>query len=190
MVYGKANAAFQNFSKGFADTFNQTLQGMSNGFASFVTDLSDRFEKFGTFGQLSAMASRADNIFQEDVISTMSSLEAMQNAKPIMRRFIMANPTVRELFHKDRCFGYGEDYVDNHPGTLGEDHYDYRRVMDEVVFINDDDVFEVVNYGEELEEDEIELNIIEKRDIINTWEWCEYHMDKGNDVTDPEGGAL
>ena len=45
----------------------------------------------------------------------------------------MAQPDIRSLYHKGHCDGYSDTYVDMEPGLVGEQHYDYRRVMDGVV---------------------------------------------------------
>ena len=50
-----------------------------------------------------------------------------------MKRYIMANPHVREAYQEQRIAGYDGTYKDPFADDTIENHYDYRRVMNGVV---------------------------------------------------------
>lgn len=131
----------------------------------------------------------AKNIFHPNTILPLATLEELQTAQPIMQRWIMANPVIRELYHEQRCSGYIDTYVDMEPGRIGEDHYDYRRVTDGNIFFSPDRWYADV-YGEELKEGDVELNAIQQHMILSTWEVAEMFIEAGYDVTDNLGGKL
>jgi hypothetical protein len=86
-----------------------------------------------------------------------------------MQRWIMAEPTVRELYHDQRCDGFSDTYVDMEPGKVGEEHYDWRRVMSGVVRYDDDTVVAKF-YMDDLREGDRELDSWEKISIVGSWE--------------------
>jgi hypothetical protein len=86
-----------------------------------------------------------------------------------MQRWVMANPMVRELYHKQRCDGYSSTYTDVSPGDIKENHYDYRRTTDGVMLETTEGDYVTKWYIEELLPSDRHLTNSEKIDIINTW---------------------
>ena len=83
-----------------------------------------------------------------------------------------------------------DTYVDVEPKRIGDDHYDYRRVMDGVMVITDDDWYAKC-YVEELKEGDRDLSHGEKTDIIQTWSNLEYLIALNKeDPTSADGGFL
>lgn len=85
-----------------------------------------------------AALNQVRGFFKPDEIVNLTTIEDLQVAQAAMRRMIMANPVVRELYHKQRCDGYSDSYVDADPGKIGWDHYDYCRVMTGIVEVTDE----------------------------------------------------
>lgn len=123
-----------------------------------------------------------------NAIYPLKTLEEFQTAPPGMRRWIMANPTVRELNQKQLIQGYEGKYVDNDPDTIGNDNYDYRLVMDGIVNINKDSSY--TNFFDELKYGDRRLTLDEKIDILNTWDKLEDILKNTNeDPTNIYGGT-
>ncbi len=131
----------------------------------------------------------AKNIFHPNAIVPLHQLDELQLAQPVMQRYIMAFPEIRQLYQEQRCSGYVDTYVDMEPKRIAEDHYDYRRVTDGIVFFNEDGWHADI-YGEDLREGDKELNIIEQHQILGTWDIVKLFMDAGEDPTDMLGGKL
>lgn len=140
-----------------------------------------------------AMVRRIRNVFQADSVMSLETIEELQMAPPLMQRYIMANPVIRELHQEQRIDGYSDTYVDMYPKDKGEEHYDYRRVMNGVVKFEgegEDSTWTFRNYLDELVEGDRELTAGEQADIIGVWELAELFLEAGVDITNQYGGEV
>lgn len=129
------------------------------------------------------------NMWDTNEIHRLSLMTEIQLAKTVMQRWIMANPTVRNMYYEQRIDGYSDSYVDMHPNDIGENHYDYRRVMNGIA-VEDGDRILCTTYPDELL-DEKELTIEEQVDILITWDKVEQMMrEGGEDPTSKWGTSL
>ncbi len=107
----------------------------------------------------------------DNVVLPLLDINQIQQASLFMQRWVMAEPTIREIYQDQRCDGYSATYVDAFPGKVGDDHYDYRRVMDGVVLNDPEDTLVAKFYMDDIYEgDREELSHGEKVDILSTWE--------------------
>lgn len=169
----------------------ERLQGFNDAFVNKVKETYNRVWDYGKILAAKAAASSVDNVIDHNRIRPLFKVRDIQHAPPIMQRWIMAQPDVRELYIGQGCQGYPDTYVDIDPGTVGEDNYDYRRVMDGIVQKdpNKDRVF-WVNYSEELLEGDKDLDDLEKFTILNIWDIVKDAIAEGIDPTDPDEGEL
>lgn len=140
-----------------------------------------------------AVARTVQNAFQRDEVRALTELSEIQNASPRMQRWVMANLRAREMFQNQQLDGYSDTYLDLAPGDVGEQHYDYRRVMDGLV----QDTETVTEEGEietgwklslyfegELVEGDRRLDMTEVADVSSTWDAMKAYLDIGeNDPT-------
>lgn len=125
----------------------------------------------------SAAANMVGSIWTSDNIRTLTTIAQFQTAKFKMQRWVMANPTVRELYHDGQLDGYSKTYKDFEPGLVGNDHYDYRRVTEFNYFpqpgeFNEDGTPYVaaVSWDEDIyDPDNDVLTEAEKMDVYNSW---------------------
>ena len=94
---------------------------------------------------------------------------------------IMAEPTLRRMYHQQQVDGYSENYVDVQPGKVGEDHYDYRRVTNGVFMQDEDGEWSAKTYYEDLLEGSGEFDFLEQVDILRTWEQMRIQLAKRKD---------
>lgn len=130
------------------------------------------------------------NVFEADVVRSLFELNELQAAQYTMQRWIMANPMVREMYHGQRCDGYSETYKDQFPGQIGEDHYDYRRVMNGIVQDDPEHDWKCTHYLDELFEGDRELDFTEQVEILNTWQIVEAYMKQGRDDPTSQFGNM
>ncbi len=129
--------------------------------------------------------------YLNDVVFPLNNLREIQSANLYMQRWVMAEPTVRRVYHDQRCDGYFNTYLDVHPEDVGEQHYDYRRVMDGVVVAENEPNMISRYYIEDLIDGDRDLTPHEKFDILSTWEIVRNCMlAGGEDPTSPVGGQL
>lgn len=131
-----------------------------------------------------------------NTIFDIDTVQELRSAKPLMQRYIMADEEVRGLYQRQLCDGYSDSYVDYHPGDIGKDHYDWRRVMSGAVVDIDEDNEEptkpwrVVTYVDDLEEGDRLLEVDEKFILRNAWAVARSAIAAGKDPTDIFGGDL
>ncbi|MBE0438166.1 MAG: hypothetical protein IBX57_00165 [Gammaproteobacteria bacterium] len=154
---------------------------VSNDFLSRARDLYERTS--GSTAMRMAQAARRafGSIWGSNDVRVLTDIGQFQWAKSHMRRWVMAEPTVREMYHNQQLEGYEGSYQDPFPQEAsGEEFYDYRRVMDGVVVETDDGWYADTYYDELLEGDR-ELNHVEQVDILETWTNVVNLIRKGGD---------
>lgn len=140
-----------------------------------------------TFRRIQALSNQIQSVWVEDGIRHLADIDSLQTAPQGMIRGIMANPTIRGMFHDNRCEGYGDKYVDAQPNFTGAHHYDYRRVMDGCVHSVEDsngDITKwITHYTDLSREEELLLTPLEKMAIVRTWDTLEKAVE--TDLRDP-----
>lgn len=133
------------------------------------------------------------NLTNPNTIQRLDSLEEIQSASPLMQRYIMSEPYLRQKYQEQLCSAYGGTYIDTDPGFLREWHYDWRRVNNGMVhFIGEgeDEQWRSVTYIEDLKDGDRELTFDEKIDILQTQAIARLFAEAGEDPTDPFGGKI
>jgi hypothetical protein len=185
------------------------IQGQFNNPSSNLSETSRRFQEQArvsieaslnsTAMRLATAATRKlRSLWNENSIQVLTDVGDFQYAPLVMQRYIMAHPTTRRLYQQERCDGYSDTYVDIHIGDVGEDHYDYRRVMDGVVVFSDEEDengdldWSSTTYLDELDEDDEELEFESQLDIIQSWETMDEHYKSGktDDLTSKYNAEL
>lgn len=156
--------------------------------AQFQINTSDAALEYAR--QIAASSFSQTHIDTGQVIS-LYFCDDFQNASMTMQRWMMANPALRKLRNEQRCDGWSSTYIDNEPEKIGMAHYDYRRVVSDVLIEDADGGFEVTHISEMIPEDDRELSIREQRDILASWHCLDTIMARlDEDPTDPAGGML
>lgn len=140
-------------------------------------------------------ALRTANSLRDDKnIFNIKNLFDLQAANGQAQRWLMANPIVRERYHRQLCDGYSDSYIDNTPDDRGEDHYEYRRVMNGVFTRTktgeDEETIEHTRYYEVLLDGDRELDPEEQFAILDLWDLQNRIFDAGLDATSSLGGSL
>lgn len=99
-------------------------------------------------------------------IQHLDQVWRVQHAPMVMHRWVMAEPTIRQLYHQQQCDGYSETYRDLHHGVVGELHPDYRRVYDGELIEKDGELY-FSELPEDIDTPDDELNYEQQLDIIH-----------------------
>ena len=118
-----------------------------------------------------------------DEIREIVEYSQLQNAKPTMQRWIMANPTIRALYHEQRCDGYQGSYVDMQPGLVGKMHDDWCTINEGVIMVDPETQDWTASTISWTDMDNTELTLTEKMMILHTHEHVEAGIREGRDVT-------
>lgn len=192
-IYPEKNAGGLEYLRNQFNNFTGVLTNTAN---SFIQSSREQFERFNSNAAIEFARNVVKSVIGKaevttDRITTLWEVNQFQGASLQMQRWVMANPVVREVYHDQRCDGYSDAYFDAQPKVRGEDHYDYRRVMDGMVQYDEEGNWFAKIYFEDLLEGDRDLTHGEKTDIAYTWSKLEYLMALGkDDPTSPEGGFL
>ena len=189
LLYPEQSAINQWYLQNQLNRFSQSLNDIGRQFMQGVTTLYDRVQNSDAIRKARAVLRSAEGLAHVNTIVPLESLEELQSANLIMQRWIMAQPDLRALYQKHLIEGYSDTYVDVHPDTRGDTHYDYRRVMDGIVQFDEHGWF-VKQFIDDIYEGDRELYFEEKVDILKTWEIIEMALKQQQDPTNPFGGEI
>lgn len=118
---------------------------------------------------VSRVVQEIGDLWDVDFIKPLKDLLSIQFPPDSMIPYLMANPVVRKMYHQRRCEGYGERYIDLQPGHIGDDHYDYQKVMNGREQIDEDGISSWTTYYDLDEENEAPLTDAERDSICISW---------------------
>ncbi|WP_257291128.1 hypothetical protein [Endozoicomonas sp. ONNA1] len=170
LLYGDA----QQISQDWLDHFNTgAIQQMSADSRRFFQERKDELAAFthGGGARLAKAAVRKlHGIWGADEFRPLNTIGELQHAPQVMRPYLMAEPTVRAIWQKDMCDGWG-DVAETRRNYSGENLVEWRRVMNgHLVAEGDTDYY--VNYYNSEDEDllpEEELTIDDQVSIRESW---------------------
>lgn len=189
LLYPEQNQMTLNYLQGQLSNFGNNVTDIGRQFLEQTRAVYDKVNDSSVVRAARAALRGAKGLFHPNIIVPLETLEEIRNAQPIMQRYVMAEPTIREVYHRQLCDGYYPTYQDMEPGKVGEAHYDFRRVMDGII-VETDDNWKATNYYEDILSEDKELTFQEKSYVISTWDMIRMFMDAGEDMTNPEGGQL
>jgi hypothetical protein len=200
LLYGQKHpGTLQSLQNQFAqyDQFSRTMTDAARGFFADAHEIYNRYNSEEALRLARLANQKVGSIFKPDCIRSIWELGEIQQAPFTMQRWIMAEPTVRALYHQQRCDGYSDTYIDMHPGQIGEDHYDYRRVINgvamEVPEVDDEGEagWKISLYAEDLLPEDRDLALDEQVAILSTWDIVRSYIEAGkDDPTSPFGNKL
>lgn len=193
MIYGNnANSQMEylqaqmSMMSNFGSSVSSRLMQIAENSYDYITDYISNFDITQELQNLGLLQSVNE-------ILPLVTLEQLQNANPLMMRYIMAEPTTRQNFLDGNIYGYGDQYnnfTQSLSDGVGDDDYDYRRVMNGVFVLNegDEDTYYRKHYFEDLVEGDRPLTIDESLAIQETWLWQKhYALMNEIDFTKPGG---
>jgi hypothetical protein len=169
-VYGPQNPNTVSYLKNSASQWSNTLTEAGQQWMQKGKEIFNVINSSEAMNLARKAINSVKGIFGNNTIREIVEMSDFQSASLTMQRWIMAQPDVRNLYHKNRCDGYSGSYVDVEFGFVGNNHYDYRRVMDGVFQDDEKEGWVVRHYLEELKPDDRHLTHHEKIDIIRTWD--------------------
>jgi len=189
VIHATTHGLINNDDLGFLrERMSSTMRTMGNFASKYLNEAREKLEKFD-LGRLrdrvEVMRDRFGRRWDEDRILEVVDLGGFQNAKPTMRKYIMAEPRTRRLYHQGRLDGYGSLYQDDEPDCVGREHTAYREVM-QGASVGDEEEDRFVTYlGLETEEGH-PLSHVERTAVRRTWAEQKAILDRGKqDPTSP-----
>lgn len=194
LLFPDQNPNNQSFIQQQLNNFSNTLTETGKRFLETSKAIYEKINDSNAVRMAKAAIRTAKGLFHPNSVVYLDSLDNIRSAQPVMQRYIMAEPTIRQYFHDQKCDGFADTYVDMHPKDIGDTHYDYRRVMNGMIQDTVDEAGEYdwvsKNYYEDILTGDRELDFDEKCDVLSTWSIMKMFMDAGEDPTNIFGGKL
>lgn len=169
--------------------FSQSLTDIGRKFIETSQAIYDKVNDSNAIRAAKAAVRMARGLFHPNEIVQLTNIEEIRFAQPVMQRYIMAEPNLRELYHKQLCDGYSSTYADIDPGVIGDKHYDFRRVMTGIIVDEVDeegnDTWVSHNYFQDSRGDDVDLDFHEKLAVLRTWDIVKLFVGTDQDPTDP-----
>lgn len=169
--------------------FSHTLTDIGRKFVETSRALYDKVNDSNAVRLAKAAVRMAKGMFHPNAIIPLETIEDLRAAQTMMQRYIMAEPTLRQQYHKQLVDGFSDTYSDIDPGQVGLSHYDYRRVMNGVVqdTVEEDgtDGWVSMNFYEDLRGEDRELDFTEQHAILRTWDVVRMALAAQRDPSDP-----
>ena len=184
LAFGETHPGTQQFLSNQMEAPSSALNDYGRQFFEQTQALYHRLEQSNPARLIKAAKRAIGSIWQNNEIRYLSTIGEMQWAPLAMQRYIMAEPTVRQMYHEQRLEGYDGTYKDAYPEDIGESHYHYRRVMNGIVDFNEGDdepEWSATTYYDDLEEEDNELDLLEQDDILLSWQNVLDAIQRGNE---------
>lgn len=192
MVYGDYHPnTIQTLTNHAASSAAMTerLTDAGKAFVEQVEGFVEKVDFRNTMRVMQAAARMVSSLWKANIFRELNTIADMQHAPPVMREFIMAEPEIRTMYHRQQIEGYNGWYVDNEPGVVGEDHYQYRRVVDGIA-LDQGDKWVATNYIEDVLPGH-ELDVAQQTVVLNTWDNIKAKiLEGGDDPTSRWNAAL
>jgi len=141
--------------------------------------------------KMEAMARSFRHSWDLDEVRPLTDLGALQQAKPIMRRWLMADPVIRTRYQQQTIDGYTDKYKDWSVGDIGETHRDYRLAVDGLMLDSNGEGVCTTYLDCEDGVDEDNLSFLSQVDIQRSWAAQRAIIEKGiHDPTSPLNDLL
>ena len=209
LVYPEQSSSIQHYIQNQIQSFSSQVSGAVNTYAqSFVDRAKQLYEQYNNSAVIQAARATlraASAVFHPNTIVAFDNIEGLQAASPMMQRYLMADPVVRQYYFEQRIDGYADTYRNIHGKVVGDQHYDFRRVTNNVVF-TEQEYAELhgkeytqeeaqygwisVSHSEDLLEGDRELKTYEQHDILGDWQLQRAYLKSLQDPTNPFGGDV
>lgn len=190
-LYAPPSASMMNFVQQMVQAPTDHLLDAGKAFMNQAMMVYDKLGSSDAMARVKRAISGIDGRWSDNFMIALTSTAALQQAPVLMHRYLMAQPDIRSLYHKGHCDGYSDTYVDMEPGKIGEDHYDYRRVMNGVVEETEDGGWGWTEYFEELIPGDTELDDYDQGVILRSWDQLAASVfEAKEDPTSIYGGEL
>lgn len=176
----------------FRDNVNTAANAVTNIGSNIFADANVMFNRHNSDQALynAKLSIYNAGIHMDDNIILRRTIDNIHLANLGTQRYIMANPTINELYVDNMCDGFSDTYVDLEPGVVGTERMDYRNVMNNSYAMGEHGVEGYHTYTHDDEDIYEVLSDIDRMTIRDTWDVAALLIADGVDPTDPNQGDL
>lgn len=176
----------QDRTQALMSTVSATTAGWFNKARTFYQTITET----DAVQALRNLTAKSDLSWKGNNIHLCNSLSQIQSSNPVQQRYLMANPELRTLYLNQSCEGFAGSYINLQGNAVGVAQYDYRRVTDGMLLVQPDHV-EWNDFYENIPDNDKELELYEKADMIRNWNLVNVALDANEmDPSSPIGNLL
>jgi hypothetical protein len=138
LAYGLPNVNTLQYLQQGIQQVQQYLTPIGQQFMAKVNEYYEAANGSEAMRKARAAINKAQHLFQTDTIQHMNTIGQFQNAGHVMQRYVMANEVVQQMYEDHRLEGYQGMYVAPFEGQFREQNYNWRRVMNGVMQMDED----------------------------------------------------
>jgi len=184
-LYGAPQTSVVNNVREHLYAVGARLGEMGQSIVQYAEEKIDEAVNSDAYRLANAALRRVASLWDVNEIRALQEYYQVQNAQPVMIPYVMAEPTIRKLYQQGLCEAYGNEYHDPYKNDIGENHIDWRRVMNGIATIggeNDSFDWEATTYSDSNDE-AVPLEFDQQLDILTTWETVRSAIAQGIDPT-------
>ena len=176
----------QDRTQALMSTVSATTAGWFNKARTFYQTISET----DAVQALRNLTAKSDLSWKGNNVHLCTSIEQIQASNPVLQRYLMAEPNLRQLYLNQSCEGFAGVYNNVHGNAIGVNHYDYRRVTDGMLMVTESEI-EWNDFYELIPDNDKELELYEKADMIRNWNLVNIALDANEmDPSSPIGNLL
>ena len=187
VMHGVASHEDRSFLRAQCDNFIANISPRArSAMEQHINDSWNSYDVGALTRKVRSIKHQYDHLWTPNEIRPLTDIGAIQQAKGVMREYLLANPTLRKAFMQERIQGW--DIPLNSVTGPAHDCMEYRKATDGIVR-NEGGVWFSENHYDINESNAITLE--EQEDILFTWEYAlAVYQQGGDDPTSPENNSL
>lgn len=189
-IYPEAPKSFTNYISQQVTNLANTGIGLSQQFIDMTKTMYNKYNNEAILAVAKQVALSANMLFDMNIIQALLTIEAIQLAKPMMQRYIMALPEITVLHNEQRIESYYGSFKDAEPGAVGIDRQDYRTITNGLYQEREDGSRHWTIHYDVPDEDEVPLTFRDRMDIMDTWDVALQAIAQGIDPTSITGEKI
>lgn len=190
LLFQNQHPAHQSYFQEQVNRFSNTLSQAGREFMEAGKAIYEKIHDSSVIKAAQAALRMVKAVRHPDAIWAMTDIDEMRAAKPVMARWMMTMPELREMYHLGLAAGYGDSYTDREPGKVREAQQDYRILMNGIVINAEEDKHAIVRHYIEPIPDSEYLNVTQQFDILRSHDIARMFMKELEDPSDIFGGKL
>lgn len=176
----------------FLDSASQAVQNLlPQSGQDFIRRWSESYKTLDINGAMAMLANlnkKSDSSWDNYTVRLLADLSSLQTAGPVMQRWVMAHPGVRDRYLNNSLSGYEGSYQNFYGDVIGEDHADYRMVMNGVgQLVNGS--YQQKRFTELIVEGDVELRPVQQLSILQTWDFLSAYLPEADEDPTCELGS-
>lgn len=189
-IYPDTPTSFKSYLSNNVSSLTTFGSSLSAEYIQMAKDIYNKHNDESVLAAAKAVALSANMLFDMNIIRALLTIQEIQNAKPLMQRFIMALPEMGKLMSEQRIEAFGGMFKDAEPGYHGIERKDYRTITNGLIEENVEGFMSYKIHLDDHDEDDAPPTFRARMDIMDTWEIALQAIAEGIDPSSITGEKI